>query len=347
MILLLGASGYVGQAFSTELRRRKWSFIPLTRSAIDYTNFEVLFDYVRKMRPEFVINAAGYAPSPNVDACEQARGEVLCANALLPQTISRACLMTNTPWGHVSSGSVYIGAKVATEWGMMRVEPDLNRPEIRRLFAEHPESIHGFTEMDEPNFSFRHPPCNFYSGTKALAEEAIQNVGRCYIWRPRMLFNERDDGRNLLSKFLHYARIRDNINSISQLDDFVRACLELWDRQAAFGVYNVVNPGAVTTRRIVELIQQFLKPDRDFEFWDSDTEFYRRAALVQRSNCVLDPAKLLATGVKMRPVEDALRGSLQKWQAAGASREYVPERTEPTNDLSGMALFEKLFARQT
>ena len=116
MILLLGASGYVGQAFSAELRRRRWSFIPLTRRAFDYTSFDILFDYVRKMRPEFIINAAGYAPNPNVDACESAREEVLCANALLPQTIARACLMTNTPWGHVSSGSIYTGAKVA-EWG--------------------------------------------------------------------------------------------------------------------------------------------------------------------------------------------------------------------------------------
>jgi dTDP-4-dehydrorhamnose reductase len=86
MILLLGASGYIGQAFSSEMRRRRWSFIPLTRRAFDYTSFDILFDYVRKMRPEFIVNAAGYAPNPNVDACEMAREEVLCANALLPQT---------------------------------------------------------------------------------------------------------------------------------------------------------------------------------------------------------------------------------------------------------------------
>ena len=97
MILLLGASGYVGHAFSSELRRQRWSFIPLTRKAIDYTSFDILFDYVREMRPEFIINAAGYGPNPNVDACELAREEVLCANALLPQTIARVCLLTNTP----------------------------------------------------------------------------------------------------------------------------------------------------------------------------------------------------------------------------------------------------------
>ena len=323
MILLLGASGYVGQAFSAELRRRRWSFIPLTRKAIDYTSFDILFDYVRKMRPEFIVNAAGYAPNPNVDACELAREEVLCANALLPPTIARVCRLTNTSWGHVSSGSIFVGAKVAAEWGRMRIERDLNQPEIRRLFAEHPEKIYGFTEWDEPNFSFRHAPCNFFSGTKALAEEAIRGVGQSYIWRPRMPFNECDETRNLLSKLQHYARVYDNVNSISHLDEFVRACLELWERQAPFGIYNVVNPGAVTTRRIVEMIQRILKPDRRFEFWKNDEEFYRNQAKTPRSNCILDASKLLSLGVRMRPVEEALKDALERWQTAAPSAEFA------------------------
>ncbi len=322
MILLLGASGYVGQAFSAEMRRRRWSFIPLTRRAIDYTNFDILFDYVRKMRPEFIINAAGYAPNPNVDACESAREEVLCANALLPQTIARACLMPNTPWGHVSSGSIYTGAKVA-EWGRMRIERDLNRPEIRRLFDAQPEKFCGFTEWDEPNFPFRHVPCNFYSGTKALAEEAIRGVGQSYLWRPRMLFNECDEPRNLLAKLQRYDRVYDNVNSISHLDEFVRACLELWERQAPFGIYNVVNPDAITTRRIVELIQQIVNPPRQFEFWEDDGEFYRCQAKTPRYNCILDPAKLLSLGVKMRPVEKALADTLERWHTAAPVAKFA------------------------
>jgi len=322
MILLLGASGYVGQAFSAQLRRRRWSFIPLTRRAIDYTSFDILFDYVRKMRPEFIINAAGYAPNPNVDVCESEREEALCANALLPQTVARACLMTNTTWGHVSSGSIYTGAKVADR-GRMRIERDLNQPEMRELFAEHPEQIYGFTEWDEPNFSFRHAPCNFYSGTKALAEEAIRGVGQSYIWRPRMMFNEFDEPRNLLSKLQHYDRVYDNVNSISHLDEFVRACLELWERQAPFGIYNVVNPGAIATQRIMEMIQKILKPVRHFEFWENDGEFYRCQAKVPRSNCILDASKLLSHGVKMRPVEVALADALERWQTASMPVEFA------------------------
>ena len=78
-----------------------------------------------------------------MDACELAREETLFANTLLPQTIARVCSMTNTPWGHVSSASIYTGAKVL-EGGTMRIEKDLNRPEIAAAAGGAPEVISRF-----------------------------------------------------------------------------------------------------------------------------------------------------------------------------------------------------------
>ncbi|HMJ25555.1 MAG TPA: sugar nucleotide-binding protein [Pyrinomonadaceae bacterium] len=314
MILLLGAAGFIGQAFTKELRRRGCGFIPLTRGTLDYTRLDLLFDYIRETRPAFVINAAGYPGKPNVDACELAREQTLCANTLLPQTISRVCLMRNIPWGHVSSGSIYQGAKLV-EAGELLVERDLSRKQVRDLFAAHPEQVHGFTELDEPNFSFLYPPCNFYSGSKALAEAAITGVGRCYIWRPGIPFNEQDHSRNFLSKIQRYPKVYDSLTSASHLEDFVRACLDLWESHAPFGIYNVANPGAVTTRQIVELLERILKPNRRFEFWQDDQEFYRFAATAPRSHCILDVSKLLAAGVKMRTVTEALEDALFRWRS--------------------------------
>jgi dTDP-4-dehydrorhamnose reductase len=313
MILLLGASGYLGQAFASELLRRGCDFIPLTRRVIDYTDFDLLFDYVRRIRPEFLINAAGYTGRPDVDACELAREETLAANTLLPQTIAHVCLLTNTPWGHISSGDIYSGARVL-DHGSPRIERDLNRPEMRRLLAEHPETISGFRESDAPNFSFRCPPCNFYSGTKTLAEEVIRGLGRSYIWRPGIPFNERAEPRNLLWRLQHYPKIHDSVVSISHIGDFVRASLNLWERQVPYGIYNVVNPGLITTRQIVEMIQRILMPDHHFEFWKDDVEFYQSGAKTPRSSCLLDVSKLLGTGVEMRPAIGALEDSLSNWR---------------------------------
>jgi UDP-glucose 4,6-dehydratase len=230
----------------------------------------------------------------------------------------------------------------------MRIERDLNHPEVRKLLARHPEKILGFTEWDEPNLSFRSAPCNFYSGTKALAEEAVHGVGKYYIWRPGTLFDERDDSRNVLSKLQQYKKVHDNIITLTQLNDFVRACLGLWEHGAAFGTYNVVNVGAITTRRVVELIQQILKPAREFEFLEKDEESYSSSAMALCANCVLDASKLLASGIKMRSTEEALKSSLQRWQVTGSSMACTSVDVQPVNAaLSGMALFEKLFARPT
>jgi UDP-glucose 4,6-dehydratase len=104
------------------------------------------------------------------------------------------------------------------------------------------------------------------------------------------------------------------VNSISHRADYVKACLDLWERRAPFGTYNVTNPGFVTTRQVVELIRKILRPDQKFEYWRNDEEFYRVAAKTPRSNCVLDISKLLAAGVKIRPVMEAIEDSLRNWK---------------------------------
>jgi len=313
MILLLGGSGYIGQAFARELARRQWRFASVARGGVDYTRFDILLEFLRRAKPAFVINAAGYTGRPNVDACEDRKAETLAGNTLLPVTVAHACAAVGVPWGHVSSGCIYDGAKI-TVADETRVVKDLTTPELRERLATSPETVRGFTEADTPNFSFRQPPCSFYSGTKALAEEAVGAIGQCYLWRMRIPFDEQDGPRNYLSKVQRYAKVYDNANSISHRGDFAKACLDLWERRAPFGIYNVTNPGFITTRQAVGLIEQILEPAKRFAFWENDAEFYRLGVKTPRSNCVLDVSKLLATGVRLRPVMDALEDSLRHWR---------------------------------
>jgi len=312
MILLLGATGYVGQQFASELTARSRAFTTLSRAKVDYTRFEVLLKVLRELKPELVINCAGYTGKPNVDACEKHKADTLAGNTLLPLTLAHACAAAAVPWGHVSSGCIFAGAKIR-QGGQVRVEKDLTSTALRHLLRTDRSAFSGFTEQDAPNFSFRDPPTSFYSGSKALAEEAVAGVGEGYLWRLRIPFDNRDSARNYLSKVQRYAKVYDNANSVSHLGDFTKACLDLWDRRAPYGTYNVTNSGFTTTREVVELIERMLRPARTFEFWASDEEFYRVAAKTPRSNCLLDTTKLLATGVKMRSVEEALEDSLRHW----------------------------------
>jgi dTDP-4-dehydrorhamnose reductase len=313
MILLLGASGYIGEAFARELTRRKTDFIPLSRKQIDYTRFDVLLEFLKTKKPAFVINGAGYTGKPNVDACELHKADTLQGNTLFPQSVAHACAVAKIPWGHVSSGCIFAGAKISGI-GKLGVEKDFTKPELRELVANNPAVIRGFTETDIPNFSFRDGPCSFYSGTKALGEEAIAGIGRSYVWRLRIPFDEFDNARNYLSKVQRYPKVYDNVNSVSHRADFVKACLDTWELHAPFGIYNVTNSGFVTTKHVVQLVEKYLKPAKKFEFWASDEEFYKVAAKTPRSNCVMDVSKLLAAGVKIRDVEEALEDSLKNWK---------------------------------
>jgi dTDP-4-dehydrorhamnose reductase len=331
MILLLGASGYIGQAFDHALRQRKQAFTPLSRKQLDYTKFDLLINFLREKKPTFLINAAGYTGKPNVDACEDAKADTLAGNTLFPEMLAHACHVERIPWGHVSSGCIFSGAKIVENAARasspspsgegrgegdrgVRIEKDLTKPALRDLPEKDPSAIRGYTETDRPNFTFRDPPCSFYSGTKGLAEEAIAGVGQSYIWRLRIPFDEIDNPRNYLGKLQRYAKVYDNVNSISHRADFANACLDLWERRAPFGAYNITNPGYITSHQVVRMIERILKPARKFEYWKDDAEFYHLAAKTPRSNCVLDVSKLLATGVKIRPVEGAIEHSLRNWK---------------------------------
>jgi nucleoside-diphosphate-sugar epimerase len=195
------------------------------------------------------------------------------------------------------------------------VEKDLGRPGVREMFEKQPERFSGFNEMDEPNFSFRCPPCSFHCGTKALAEEAIRDIGRSYIWRPRLAFSEREDLRNFLWRFQRDGHPPDTLDSLSHTGDCVRACLDLWKMGAPYGIYNMTNPGAASARHLADLAHRGGKPPRAPDLRSNPAEPPLAGGRAPQSHCILDVSKLLATGVKMRSLEEAWQDCLHKMRA--------------------------------
>ncbi|MFG0263202.1 MAG: sugar nucleotide-binding protein [Novipirellula sp. JB048] len=290
MILLLGSRGYIGREFSKMFDQRGVEYRGVSRREVDGTDRDSLIRLIRATRPEFLINAAGYTGKPNVDACEQHKADCLLGNAVLPGVVREACEFESVTWGHVSSGCIYSGSR-----------PDGS----------------GFRELDPPNFSFRSNHCSFYSGTKALGEEILTGAENCYIWRLRIPFNHEPTPRNYLMKLMSYETLLDATNSISHLNEFVRACYETWTRRVDSGIYNITNPGKITTRQITALIQTHRLPEREFKFFDSERQFMQLVAKTPRSNCVLDSSKLLATGIRLTPIEEAIVCSLKHWGTSG------------------------------
>ena len=289
MIYLLGGSGYVGAAYQALLTHKGLAFRNIRRADFDYTDRDALAALLRREKPSFLINAAGYTGKPNVDACELHKSECLMGNAVLPGTIAQACADAGVPWGHVSSGCIYTGKNADGS---------------------------GFSETDTPNFTFRTNHCSFYSGTKALGEEVLAGAPSVYIWRLRIPFNQVDGPRNYLSKLMRYASLLNAENSISQLDEFVAATFACWEKRVPFGTYNVTNPGHLTTREVVGLIKKTGVSDKDFKFFTDEAEFMRTAAKTPRSNCVMDSRKLAATGIRLTEVHAAVEQALRSWRTA-------------------------------
>jgi dTDP-4-dehydrorhamnose reductase len=114
---------------------------------------------------------------------------------------------------------------------------------------------------------------------------------------------------------MRYARLLEAANSLSQLDEFVRACFECWQKRLPFGTYNVTNPGHVTTREVVELITKSGVCKKQFDFFTDEEEFMRIAAKTPRSNCLLDTTKLQQAGIEMTEVHEAIAQALRHWVA--------------------------------
>ena len=305
MILLLGATGYVGKEFERVLSLRGIKFTALRRTQVDYTTASHLRSYLTANRTDFIINAAGFTGKPNVDACELQKEETMQGNVHFPKMLAEVCAELGIPWGHVSSGCIFSGCFVE-QGGKWIAEKNMNQDYVRKIALNEPSRLKGFDESFTPNFSFSDGPCSYYSGTKALGEEALKGIGNHYVWRLRIPFNEINNPRNYLTKIQSYAKVYDNLNSLSHLEDFVNACIDCWMKHVPYDTYNVTNPGFVSTRHVVDMINKILKPDREFVFWESDEEFYRLGAKALRSNCILSSSKLLMAGVSMRTVEEAL-----------------------------------------
>ena len=313
MIWILGASGYIGEALVAEAKRQKLPFRPVARREINYSDFRTLLPALRKDKPDFVINAAGFTGKPNVDACEKFKAETIAGNVTLALSVAQACDVAGIKLGTVSSGCIYTGAKILRKDGSWAVEDRLTEPLISELLEQRSDKIRGFGEADEPNFTFEHNNCSFYSGTKAVAEQALRNFPDFYVWRIRIPFDEFDGPRNYLSKVQRYAKVYQNWNSLTHRGDFARACLTFVSGKVPGGIYNMTNPGYVSTREVVGKIQQRLKPSWKPDFWSGDDEFYRFGAGTPRSNCLLDVAKSQKAGVGLRPLEEALEESLAQW----------------------------------
>jgi len=288
MYIILGKNGYIAEAIIKELTSRDLPHVALSRTDVDYTNMQIFEHWLSnnaykktvKHHNVSIINCAGYIGKPNVDACELNKADTVEGNVIFPAMLSQLCANKGYLYTHISSGCIYGG-----------YEKD-------------------FTEEDASNFDFQNG--SFYSGTKALAEKIVkQNAPNSYTFRLRIPFDEFASPRNYLTKLLTYDQLLDARNSLSHRADFAKYTIDLIEQNVPFGIYNVTNKGSVTTKEVVELIREHLKPNKEFKFF-SKLDNFMQEVTAPRSNCVLDTQKL-EQYIQIRTAREALEDALSKY----------------------------------
>jgi len=241
--------------------------------SVDIADAQAVIRTLDEVKPEIVINAAGKTGKPNVDWCEDHKIETLRSNVTGPLVLLEELSKRGMYWVHLSSGCVYQGDNGGG----------------------------GFSEIDPPNFFG-----SFYSRTKAWSEALLREFP-LLILRLRMPFDKTPHARNLIGKLAAYTRVLDVPNSITYLPDFLAAAEKLIAKKRT-GIYNMVNAGALSPYRIMELYREIVDPAHTFERLTlNDLPGVVKAG---RSNCILSTKKLEGEGIVVRPVEEAVREAL-------------------------------------
>ena len=111
--------------------------------------------------------------------------------------------------------------------------------------------------------------------------------------------------KNLLTKYEQYSRLIDTENTITQIEEIVD-CIQFFAKEKPeFGIYNACNPGSITTKKIIELLEVEKQ-------WITEKEFLNYSS-TKRSNCTLDASKLNSI-YKLRPIEEAMIQTIKKYK---------------------------------
>lgn len=288
MIVLLGATGYVGSAFAEYLQRQGMAFAAPTHADLGLTSKDAVAAWFAGKRVAFVINAVGFTGRPNIDGTERERWRCLQANTVVPGVLAEVLGGMGIPWGHVSSGCIFNGARADGS---------------------------GFSEEDEPEFALTDARAGWYARTKWMAETLLNGLPGVKVWRMRIPFDEVDSERNYLTKLMKYERLLEVRNSISHRREFAAAAVETLVRNVPDGIYNVTNPGSILTSEVAEALQRHGICTKAFSYFSGEEDFLAMPGRVFRASCVLRSEKLAAVGISLREVHESLDMTLRERNA--------------------------------
>jgi dTDP-4-dehydrorhamnose reductase len=223
-ILITGAHGQVGSAVAAELSPDH-AVIALDRSRFDLTQRIQIRDAIRSIRPDCIINAAGYTA---VDEAEREPEAARAANAIAPGILAEEALHIGALLLHFSTDYVFDGRKAGP-----------------------------YVETDIPN------PLNHYGESKLAGERAIQDGGAAaLILRASWVYSA--SGNNFFLKILKLLSSKREIRVVADqvgaptsalaLARAVKQIIPSFAQRRRPGIYHLSAAGATSWHGFAEAI---------------------------------------------------------------------------------------------
>lgn len=217
-ILIIGARGMLGHELVKVLGEDKnYEVVGTDMQDFDITSREQVFENIKKISPQIVINAAAFT---RVDDCEKEEFKKICmkVNGTAVGFIAAACREIGAILVHYSTDYIFDG-----------------------------EKKEGYKE-DEKKFA----PVNVYGESKLLGEQELQkNTDKFYLIRTAWLYGK--NGKNFVDTMLELAKkmkelkvVNDQTGSPTYAVDLAKRTKELLEGNYPSGIYHITNEGRVT-----------------------------------------------------------------------------------------------------
>jgi dTDP-4-dehydrorhamnose reductase len=225
-IAVTGANGLFGHGL-VRVMGTKHDVLPMTRADADLTRLDDVRRVLLGAKPDALVHAAA-APDP--DATERNPEMAFQANVVATRNVVEVAKELAIPVAHISTDAVFDGT------------------------ADSPR-----TETDPTN------PISVYGRTKLLAEQAMMQLERYWIFRVSVLFgpgktNFVDKGLQALRSGQTYTAASDQVGSATYTLDAAAKILEVIEKEQEleqekqrYGVFHLCNSGVCSR---LELMQQ-------------------------------------------------------------------------------------------
>jgi len=224
-VVITGAGGQLGKAFTKKLQSIGIECLPLTRKELDITDLHQLKEFFLNFRPQYIINCAAYN---EVDKAEEEKEKALLVNGIALRYMGNLAAQYQTTVIHYSTDYVFNGEK------------------------EEPYLI-----SDQPK------PINHYGQTKLLGEkEILTHNPKTYVIRVSWVFGNGE--QNFIYKLLNWASkneklriVTDQISSPTYTEEIVKITLDLIKTEQ-YGLYHLSGEGQASRYDWAKFILDYL-----------------------------------------------------------------------------------------